>query len=207
MTHTIRTRSLTLPRARSLAVAALVSGVLVAGCGGSSPSPSGATVGGATGGGSASAASTGPSTGPPGALAFAKCMRANGVFNFPDPTAGGGLEFQTGAGVVSSPAFKVAQAKCRKLLPNGGPPGPGATSHASAQTLAKLVKIAECMRQHRVPQFPDPTTSVPANPSGIREITDFDGAILLFPTTINLQAPAYRQALTACGAPPLGLHH
>ena len=39
------------------------------------------------------------------------------------------------------------------------------------------------------------------------EITDFDGAILLFPTTINMQAPAYRQALTACGAPPLGLPH
>jgi hypothetical protein len=38
-------------------------------------------------------------------------------------------------------------------------------------------------------------------------ITDFDGAILLFPTTLNLQAPAYREALTACAAPPLGLPH
>lgn len=204
MTDTIHTRRLT---PFSVAVAALLSGVLLAGCGGSSPSPAGATAGGATAGGSASGASTGRSTGPPGAFAFSKCMRANGVSNFPDPKAGGGLEFQTGAGVVSSPAFKVAQAKCRKLLPEGGPPGPGTTSHPSAQTLAKLVKVAECMRQHGVPQFPDPRTSVPASPSSIREITDFDGAILLFPTTINLQAPAYRQALTACGAPPLGLHH
>ena len=39
------------------------------------------------------------------------------------------------------------------------------------------------------------------------EITDFDGAILLFPSTINLYSPAYRQALAACGAPPLGLPH
>jgi hypothetical protein len=215
MPHTIHTRRPTRSRRRWLAVAALLSGVLLAGCGGSSPSPAGATVGGASGttvggaagGGSTSAASTGPSTGPPEALAFAKCMRANGVSNFPDPTAGGGFEFQTGAGIVSSPAFKVAQAKCRKLLAGGGPPGPGTKSHPSAQTLAKLVKIAECMRQHGVPQFPDPTTSVPSNPSGVREITDFDGAILLFPATINLQAPAYRQALTACGAPPLGLRH
>ena len=59
----------------------------------------------------------------------------------------------------------------------------------------------------RGPQFPDPRTTVPSNPAGIREITDFDGAILLFPASINLQAPAYKQALTACGAPPLGLPH
>jgi hypothetical protein len=65
------------------------------------------------------------------------------------------------------------------------------------------------MRQHGVSQFPDPQTDVPTNPAGIgiSEITDFDGAILLFPATIDMQAPAYRQALTACGAPPLGLPH
>ena len=63
------------------------------------------------------------------------------------------------------------------------------------------------MRQHGVPQFPDSRTSVPSNPTGVQEITDFDDAILLFPSTINPQAPAYKQALTACGAPPLGLPH
>jgi hypothetical protein len=98
------------------------------------------------------------------------------------------------------------EAKCQKLVPgSGGLPGSGPPP--SAQTLAKLLKIAECMRQHGVPQFPDPRTSVPSSPAGIREITDFDGAILLFPSTINMQAPAYRQALSACGAPPLGLPH
>jgi hypothetical protein len=64
-------------------------------------------------------------------------------------------------------------------------------------------------RQRGVPQFPDPRTSVPPTPGGLREgfgeITDFDGAILVSPATINLQAPAYKQALTACRAPPLGL--
>jgi hypothetical protein len=65
------------------------------------------------------------------------------------------------------------------------------------------------MRQHGVPQFPDPVTSVPTNPlgRGIREVTNYDGAVLLFPDTINMQAPAYRHALTVCGAPPLGLGH
>ena len=133
-------------------------------------------------------------------------MRANGVPNFPDPNPGRGGLFSLAGINPSSPAFRAAQAKCQKLM-GGGPPVPGSTTHPSAQTLAKLVRIARCMRQHGVPQFPDPRTSVPSHPAGIHEITDFDGAILLFPTTMNLQAPAYRQALTACGAPPLGLPH
>ena len=56
---------------------------------------------------------------------------------------------------------------------------------------------------------PRPQDHGPVQPAaaGIGEITDFDGAILLFPATINMQSPAYRQALTACGAPPLGLPH
>jgi hypothetical protein len=49
-----------------------------------------------------------------------------------------------------------------------------------------------------------PSTPTPA---GTGEISDFDGAILVFPRTIDMQAPAYRRALTACGAPPLGLPH
>jgi hypothetical protein len=108
---------------------------------------------------------------------------------------------------AAAPAVAAAQAKCRKLLPGGGPPGPGSTTHPSAQTLARLFAIARCMRQHGISQFPDPRTSVPSNLAGYDQITDFDGAILLFPSTMNLQAPAYRQALTACGAPPLGLPH
>jgi hypothetical protein len=203
-------------RVRLLAVATLTSGVLVAGCGGSSGSQTEATMAGASPPassttGTKAATSTGaPATvaGSPG-LAFAKCMRSNGVPNFPDPSPGRGLLFQLGAGInPASPAVKAAQAKCRKLLP-GGPPGPGSTTHPSAQTLAKLLKIAVCMRQHGIRQFPDPRTSVPSNlnPAVYDEITDFDGAILLFPVTINLQSPAYKQALAACGAPPLGLPH
>jgi len=63
------------------------------------------------------------------------------------------------------------------------------------------------MRRHGVSQFPDPRTTVPANPAGYQEITDFDSVILLFPVSMDLQAPAYKSALTACGAPPLGLQH
>jgi hypothetical protein len=134
-------------------------------------------------------------------------MRANGVPNFPDPQPGGGELFEIPAGASpAAPSFRSAQAKCQKLLPNGGDPGSGPPP--SDQTLAKLVRIARCMRQHGISDFPDPRTSAPAGfPPGIAEMANFDGAVLLFPQTLNTQAPAYRQALAACGAPPLGLPH
>jgi hypothetical protein len=133
-------------------------------------------------------------------------MRANGVPNFPDPGSGGAVRVPIGNN-GAAPAFRAAQNKCEKLVPGSGPPGSGPPP--SAQTMTKLLKIARCMRQHGVPQFPDPRTRVPSNPDPAEypEITDFDGAILLFPATLDMQAPAYRQALTACGAPPLGLPH
>jgi hypothetical protein len=211
----------TRPRqARLFVVAALAGMPLLAGCGGTNPGQTAAKVGGAgagaaatTGssaaarGGAATSSSATPSARGSGPLAFAECMRANGVPDFPDPNPGRGGVFQMPAGAnPAAPAFRAAQAKCRKFM-GGGPPGPGSTTHPSARTMAMLRKIAVCMRAHGVPQFPDPRTTVPADPAGIAEITDFDDAIVLFPTTIDMQAPAYRQALTACGAPPLGLPH
>jgi hypothetical protein len=192
------------PRARLTCAATLAGAVLLAACGGSSPSPTAATVGRAS---TPAPSATRPGAGGSGPLAFAKCMRADGVPNFPDPSPGDGSLFRIGTGInPSSPAVEAAQAKCQKLI-GGGPPGPGSTTHPSAQTLAKLLTISRCMRRHGVAGFPDPRTSVPADAGGYREVTDFDGAILLFPSTINTQSPAYKQALTACGAPPLGLPH
>jgi hypothetical protein len=223
MRHVIHNKRLTRSRrARILRAAAVVSGVLAAGCGASagSSSTSASLAGSASaaastgssatagGGGTSSGSSTRVASQASGPLAFSRCMRANGVPNFPDPSAGGTAQFTLPPGTSpESPAFQAARAKCRNLLPGGGPPGPGSTTHPSAQTLSKLVRIARCMREHGVPQFPDPQTTVPSKLAGITEITDFDGAILLFPATMNMQAPAYRQALTACGAPPLGLRH
>jgi hypothetical protein len=206
-----------LPRPALLVVATLLTGVLVAACGGSSGGPSAATMDGAktslatvaaAAGSSTAAGASAQSTQPASpagmnatALAFSRCMRANGVPNFPDPNPGGGFLFPVNGLDRSSPAFKTAQAKCQKLLPKGGPPGPGTRTHPSAETLRKLLKIAQCMRGHGVPEFPDPRTSVPANPfsSGGGVITDYDGAILLFPSTLDMHAPAYTQAVAACG--------
>jgi hypothetical protein len=218
-----------LPRAPRLAVALLVTGVLAAGCAGSSHGPTAATVSGATrsasgaGPGTASGSSpatggdvtssrqTAPDAGIPKALAYANCMRANGVPNFPDPTADGNFLLHPGPGGIdpSSPALSAANMKCQKLYPLAGFPAPGTATHPTAQTLARVLKVSQCMRNHGISGFPDPRTSVPsdASPAGYGEIVDENGAILAIPSSLNTPqtGPAYWQAAAACGIG--GQHH
>jgi hypothetical protein len=176
------------------ALALAAAGVLLAGCAG----------GGSASNGSLARPTTSPGSVEAAALAFARCMRSGGVPNFPDPRAGGGFLFHTGAGVdPSSPAFQAAQAKCRRFLP----PGPGSGPPPSAQAVAKMLGVARCMRGHGVPNFPDPRTTVPSNPraalggSGKGVISDIEGVILVFGPTIEMQSPAFTRAADACGFP------
>jgi hypothetical protein len=205
MPRNIHIKKLTPPQARLLTSAALLSGLLaVAGCGGSS-SPGVAHLSSAKGASSASSYSHGsPPEGPASleraAVAYAKCMRASGVPNFPDPKAGGGFLFHARIGLINSPLFKAAQAKCHKLLP----PGPGSGPPPSAQTLAHFLKVAQCMRKNGVSDFPDPLTSVPPNPfgsGGAGVISDIEGVILVFSSTIDQQSPAFERAAAACAFP------
>ena len=195
---------------RLLTTVALLSFALaLAGCG-SAPSPTVAhlspgtsTSSASSDGGASSSGSTG--TVQQAAIAYAKCMRSNGVPNFPGPKPEGGFLFNATARIdPSSPAFKAAQAKCHKLLPKGGPPGPGASTHPSPETLARMLNIARCMRRHGVDDFPDPRTSVPSNPfgsGGNGVISDIEGVILVFPSTIDEQSPTFTHAASACAFP------
>ena len=193
-------------RARLFTIAAVASAVLVAGCGGSSPS---ATTGGgasstasatATAGAAPTAASSSPGSSPSPAqpdqnlLNFARCMRANGVPNFPDPKPGGGFRFPASP----APAFAAAKAKCQKPLPNGGAP-----PQFDPQALVQLRQIATCMRHHGVPDFPDPARAPATGPSelppGANREADYRGVLLAFPATLDTSSPAFEQATTACG--------
>ena len=58
-------------------------------------------------------------------LRYAKCMRAHGVTNFPDPSADGGIVLDPSVVNPSSPQFKSAQQACKSLLPGGGGGGQG----------------------------------------------------------------------------------
>ena len=186
----------------SLGVVVLASvSLALAGCGGSS-SPGVAHLSSEKGASSAGSEGSGSSpesrvSGAQAMLAFAKCMRASGVPNFPDPNASGQV-VHVGAGTnPSSPAFRTAQAKCQKLLPGGGLPGSG--SPPSAQTLARMLKVSQCIRQHGVSGFPDPTTSAPSKSGGAPGVVaDREGAIFAIPATI-MQSQAFTRAAAACG--------
>lgn len=53
-------------------------------------------------------------------VAFAQCMRANGVADFPDPDAEGQFPRSAEQGAHNDPRFQAASEKCRKNLPQHG---------------------------------------------------------------------------------------
>jgi hypothetical protein len=198
---------------RGLAVAATIVGValLIAGCGGSGPSPGVATIAGSqsAGGQSATTPSAGGSSGPATsaragstvgfaissgdrqtALKLAACMRANGVPNFPDPDSQGEIQ---GSGIdPGSPSFQTAQQKCAKYTPHGGqPPSPAQQAQAQAQAL----KYSACMRTHGEPSFPDPQFSSGGGISIRIHAGPGSGGSALDPGS-----PIFQAAQKACGS-------
>jgi hypothetical protein len=195
-------------RPGALAALALATAALLAGCGGGSSSSAGvarlaANTGSRGASGERAAAPAGASSPQAALLAFVRCMRSGGVPNFPDPSASGGLRFRRDAGVDPlSPAFKAAQAKCKKFQPGGGI---GSGPPPSAQTVARYLKVARCMRAHGIPEFPDPRTSLPSNlrpAAGASRfvISDIEGVILVM-GSIDEQSPLFTRAATACAFP------
>jgi hypothetical protein len=94
------------------------------------------------------------------AVAFAECMRGNGVSAFPDPDASGELTIDgiaNGSSVdTNSAAFKQAINACKDLEP----PGFTGAKVTPQQRTARL-EFAQCVRQNGVPDFPDPTPNGP----------------------------------------------
>ncbi|HEX4033704.1 MAG TPA: hypothetical protein VHX66_04605 [Solirubrobacteraceae bacterium] len=214
-------------RARLPILAALATAALVAGCGGSSHNPSVASVSSPTtstssaaktdsatasrssasrGGGAAGSSPNVPSNPQLAALDYAECMRSHGVPKFPDPQAGGGFTFRKGAGVdPSSPLFVAAQQKCAKFVPLGGL-APGTQTHPSQQALSQMLKAAQCMRRHGISDFPEPRTSIPSNiraalGAGSGVISDIEGVILVFPSSVDEQSPQFTRAASVCAFP------
>ena len=127
----------------------------LAGCGGGS---SGKSVASVTA--SASASASPSSSFQPGA--FAKCMRENGVADFPDPDANGQYDLPKDIDPTSQ-SFKDAQQKCQQY---NGPGNQGRPADAWAK--ADQLKYAACMRQNGIPNFPDPDASGGVQlPSGV----------------------------------------
>jgi hypothetical protein len=161
-------------------IAAAGAALAIAACGGSGAASSGAGYGAAN-----------------SPYAMSKCMRANGLTNFPDPRQGsggvgfpGGIMMGVGATALivdgvqfSGPALRTAEKACAKYLPPSGPlPVP------SASQRRQDLQLAECMRANGVPNFADPTFGAQpgAGAAGKRQIPVAD-------------APAFRHAVQVCG--------
>ena len=162
--------------------------MLASACGGSSSgSPGVASEGSTTSTTSASAATGSSSSSSSSAAAkFADCMRSHGVPNFPDPV-NGQIKLQSkggsgGNGIdPNSQQFKAAQQTCTKLVPNFGQ-APSAAQSQALQT--QMLKHAQCMRSHGVPNYPDPTFS--------------GGAVSMQLKNIDPNSPQFKSASSAC---------
>jgi len=146
-----------------LAVLALIAIVaLISACGSTTPADTGS---GSSGGSNAPAGSGSSSGGTTAskrekAVKFAKCMRSNGVSEFPDPGASGDSTID---GIVNgssldpdTPAFKQAMSACKSLEPAGF-----TGSKRSPQQMQAALEFAQCIRENGVKDFPDPANGQP----------------------------------------------
>ncbi len=109
-------------------------------------------------------------------MSIVTCYRTHGDPSFPNPVydpSDGRWHFAVSPG--SAPAS--TQQACQHLFPssNASPPVPQAQ-------FQQLVRLAECIRQHGVPNWPDP---------------DPDGSFPL-PPSVNPKSPAGQAAGNAC---------
>lgn len=120
------------------------------------------------------------------AVHYARCMRAHGEPDFPDPKNPGG--FSTAALErldAQSPRYVSADATCRRLLPNGGQ----ATPAEVQQAITDGLRFARCMRAGGV-QFPDPGIS--------------GSHLVLNLSNVDMNSPQYSAASRICASKPGG---
>ena len=163
-------RSVALAGALIIATICLV--LLAAACGGGHPSPTGSS-GSSTAGGSSTSSQL---------LAYAQCMRAHGVPDFPDPDSSGLIPQNQVKNLTTSPTvIRAADGHCQYLYPTL----PGINATFSAQQKQDYLQAAGCMRSHGIPNFPDPV---------------FSGQQVQFPIPpgVDTNSPQFTQARQVC---------
>ena len=84
------------------------------------------------------------------AIAYARCMRDNGVADFPDPDSEGRFR-GLGHEQQDTPQFRAAQEACRDLAPGGEHEKLGDPAFVE-----QMREFSQCMRENGLPDFPDP---------------------------------------------------
>ncbi|MBV9593116.1 MAG: hypothetical protein JO147_04870 [Actinobacteria bacterium] len=111
-------------------------------------------------------------------------MRANGVPDFPDPSANGQITLKVTKGSDLDPtssAFQTALSKCKSLEPAGFQSG----STQSTGNQNKVLQFVNCMRKNGVPNMPDPQSN------GAELIPGGSGGV-------NPNSPAFQSAIQKC---------
>lgn len=120
------------------------------------------------------------------AIAFAQCMRENGVADFPDPDSEGrfrGLSHEH----QDNSQFRAAQEACRDLAPGGEHQKLGDPAFVE-----QMREFSQCMRANGLPDFPDPDAQGRLRGAGHEQ----------------QDSPQYRAAMEACrGKLPGGGEH
>lgn len=128
---------------------------------------------------------------------YAACMRDHGVSGFPDPSTTetpnsfgiDGYNFDLPSTMnTQSPAYASADKTCQSTLggaTSGGGPNAAFVATARKHALAHAV----CMREHGVPNFPDPVITVHGD--GISQASGGGG--------VDPRSPAFQQAQKICG--------
>jgi hypothetical protein len=157
----------------AVAVAALA--LFAAGCGGGGSAGVASVASSTTNaqGGSSSSNSSPAAAQGNGALAFSRCVRSNGVPNYPDPTGNGNLpKGNAQAFGVSTSQYQAAEQACGHLLTSGGSASltqclmTGDCPRSVVQpALEEGRTFAQCMRSHGVTNWPDPTVDSLGRPS------------------------------------------
>jgi hypothetical protein len=164
-----------LPAAWRLAASGVaISALAVTACNSGTASPTaphavGSSAATGTGGASSAFASA--------ALDYARCVRAHGVPNFPDPNSHGVFP-KAGIPGVSVSRIRAAERPCNHLLPAGQPA-------LTAQDQQDYLRAAACMRSHGIINFPDPA---------------FSGGSVTFPipSSIDTRSEQFNQARQTC---------
>jgi hypothetical protein len=142
-------------RRRPLAALVLIALVaVISACGSTAPADGGSSSAGAGSGGGSTAANTHKG------VTFAKCIRRNGVSQFPDPSGSGKFtidEIANGSSLdLNTSAFRRALSACKDLQPAGF-----TGSKRNPRQMDAALKFAQCIRVNGVKDFPDPVNGQP----------------------------------------------
>lgn len=172
----------------NLATVALALATLLAACGGSATSSNGVVTLASPSSEPGATPSATPADPRDAMLAYAECMRDNGI-DMPDPqfsSQGGGVKSEGRVANPNQPGYQAAEAACRKYLDAMLPQSGGREVPPEMQDA--LLNFARCMRENGI-NVPDPVFR-----SGGWDVSDNGGG----GQTVDPESPTYKAAAKAC---------